>query len=161
MTANERNGNSLSYEILISAKRERVWAALVTSEGTRATLFGCTIESTFEQGARIEFRGQGPDGDNTLHVYGFVKCFEPYVEFSYEQHPAPAYNENHESVSCDMTFKLNPVGDSTQLVLTCTWSAGNPGYEHALAEYPASSYIDAIKSFAESTPNGVSDSGKG
>ncbi|MBW7473896.1 SRPBCC domain-containing protein [Paenibacillus oenotherae] len=149
MSTNEHGGNSLTYEIRITAKPERVWAAVATSEGSKATLFGCSMESTFEPGARIEFRGQGPDGDNTLHVYGFVRHYEPYVEFSYEQHPAPAYNENHETVRCNMTFKLIPDGDATRLVLTCAWSPGNPGYEHAKAEYPASSYVDAIKSFAE------------
>ncbi|MEF3303723.1 SRPBCC domain-containing protein [Paenibacillus sp. GYB003] len=129
---------------------ERVWEAIATSEGTKATLFGCRIESAFEPGARVEFRGPGPDGDDTLHVYGFVKRFEPCVEFRYEQHPAPAYNEHHESVFCDMTYKLIAENDTTRLLLTCEWSAGNPGYEHAKAEYPASSYMDAIKRFAES-----------
>jgi uncharacterized protein YndB with AHSA1/START domain len=149
MTLNKLDGNSLSYEILISAEPERVWGAIASSEGTKETLFGCSISSTFEPGARIEFRGPGQDGDDTLHVYGYVKRFEPYSEFSYEQHPAPAYNENHEYVTCDMTFKLMPEVDATRLVLTCTWSAGNQGYEHAKAEFPDSSYMDAIKRFAE------------
>ncbi|MNV53304.1 hypothetical protein D3C71_1454480 [compost metagenome] len=150
MSISNQGGSSLTYELLISAGTERVWNAITSSEGTKATLFGCRIESTFEPGARIEFRGQGPEGDDTLHVYGFVRHFEPFTEFSYEQHPAPAYNPNHEAVICDMTYKLLPEGEATRLVLTCAWSDGNPGYEHAKAEYPASSYMDAIKSFAES-----------
>jgi uncharacterized protein YndB with AHSA1/START domain len=149
VTLNKLDGNSLSYETLISAQPERVWGAIASSEGTKETLFGCSISSTFEPGARIEFRGPGHDGEDTLHVYGYVKCFEPYVEFSYEQHPAPAYNENHETVTCDMTFKLMPEVDGTLLVLSCTWSAGNTGYEHAKDEFPDSSYMDAIKRFSE------------
>ncbi|GGG54327.1 SRPBCC domain-containing protein [Paenibacillus radicis (ex Gao et al. 2016)] len=151
MANQEQSNNSLTYEIQIKAKPEHVWKAITTSEGTQATLFGCSIESTFEPGARIEFRGAGPDGDHTLHVYGFVRSFKPFAEFSYEQHPAPAYNENHETVYCDMTFKLN-VADAgtTRLELTCIWTDGNPGYEHAKADFPASEYMDAIKSFAES-----------
>jgi uncharacterized protein YndB with AHSA1/START domain len=149
VTLNNLNGNSLSYELLISAEPERVWGAIASSEGTKETLFGCSISSTFEPGARIEFRGPGQDGDDTLHVYGYVKRFEPYAEFSYEQHPAPAYNENHDSVFCDMIFKLMPEVDATRLVLSCIWSTGNPGYEHAKAEFPDSSYMDAIKKFAE------------
>jgi uncharacterized protein YndB with AHSA1/START domain len=142
--------SSLSYEILISAKPERVWDAIVSSEGVKETLFGCNIESTFEPGARIEFRGPGPDGDNTLHVYGFIKRFEPYIEFSYEQHPSPIYSENHESNICDMTYRLIPEGSATRLVLTNTWSPGNPGFKHAQDEYPNSSYLDLVKKFAES-----------
>lgn len=145
------SSSSLTYEVLIAAPPERVWAAIATSEGTRATLFGSSIESTFEPRARVEFRGPGPDGDRTLHVYGFVKQYEPNRVFSYEQHPAPAYNEQHESVFCDMTYQLTPVGDQTKLELTCAWSEGNPGYEHAKQEYPASSYMDAIRNFAEGT----------
>lgn len=146
----DMNNSRLTYESLILAAPDRVWAAIATSEGTRATLFGCSIESSFEPGARVEFRGPGADGDQTLHVYGYVKSYEPHVEFSYEQHPAPAYNENHETVSCDMIFKLKPEDNATRLILTCVWSTGNPGYEHAKAEYPASSYMDEIKKFAES-----------
>jgi uncharacterized protein YndB with AHSA1/START domain len=149
MMLNKLDDNSLTYEILISAEPERVWGSIASSEGTKETLFGCSISSTFEPGARIEFRGPGQDGDDTLHVYGYVKRFEPYAEFSYEQHPAPAYNENHGSVICDMIFKLMPEADATRLVLSCTWSVGNPGYEHAKAEFPDSSYMDAIKKFAE------------
>jgi uncharacterized protein YndB with AHSA1/START domain len=150
LTSNIPDGNNLTYESLIAADSERVWAAIVTSEGTKQTLFGCSIFSTFEPGARIEFRGPGQDGDDTLHVYGYIKRFKPYSEFSYEQHPAPAYDDNHEFVTCDMTFTLTPNGDETCLVLTCAWSTGNPGYEHAMTEFPNSSYLDAIKLFAES-----------
>ncbi|WP_042163119.1 SRPBCC domain-containing protein [Paenibacillus gorillae] len=151
MENQERSSNSLTYDILIKAKPEQIWAAITNSEGTRATLFGSRIESTFEPGARIEFRGPGPEGDDTLHVYGFVRSFRPFAEFAYEQHPAPAYNENHETVYCDMTFKLT-VADAvtTRLELTCVWTEGNPGYEHAKTEFPASSYMDSIKSYAES-----------
>lgn len=141
--------HQLTFEGLIQAPKDRVWAAITTSEGTRETLFGCSIDSTFEPGARIEFRGQGADGDNTLHVYGFVHLYEPNVEFAYEQHAAPAYDPNHETTYCDMTFKLIPEGEATRLVLTCNWTAGNRGYEHAKASYPQSDYMDAIKRFAE------------
>jgi len=154
MNSQSSNGNRLTYETLIAAAAERVWAAIATSEGTRATLFGCRIDSTFEPGARVEFRGPGPDGDDTLHVYGYVKHYEPNARFAYEQHPAPAYSANHESVYCDMDYRLTPEGESTRLTLTCSWSVGNPGYEHAKKEYPASSYVDVIKRFAEGADEG-------
>lgn len=142
--------NQLTFDIVIQAAPEDVWAAVATSEGTQATLFGCTMQSTFEPGARIEFRGQGADGDNTLHVYGFVRSYEPNHEFAYEQHAAPAYDPHHETNYCDMHFRILAEGETTRLILTCDWTAGNAGYEHAKATYPESDYMDGIKRFAES-----------
>ncbi|MER5638541.1 SRPBCC domain-containing protein [Kitasatospora sp. NPDC002227] len=140
----------LRYQVRIAAGPERVWAALTTSEGTRATLYGCSIDSTFEIGARVEFFGHDADGQRVVQVYGEVTAFEPGRCFGYRQHPGPAHNERHAETHCRMTHTLTPVDGGTELELVVDeWTPGNPAYQHAKASYPESGYLDGIKKYAE------------
>ncbi|WP_441246414.1 SRPBCC family protein [Kitasatospora sp. McL0602] len=144
---------TLNYRVTIAAAPERVWAALTTSEGTRATLFGSEIESSFEPGALVEFVGYDEAGQRIVQVYGEITSYEPPLSFGYRQHPGPVHNERHAETSCRMTHTLHPAegGTATELELVLDqWSEGNPAYGHALSSYPESGYLDGIKAYAES-----------
>ncbi|AUG76906.1 hypothetical protein CFP65_2047 [Kitasatospora sp. MMS16-BH015] len=141
----------LAYRLLIAAPPERVWAALTTSEGTRATLYGCSIDSTFELGARVEFFGEDAEGRRVVQVYGEITAYEPLQVFGYRQHPGPGHNERHAETHCRMTHTLTAVEGGTELALVVDqWTPGNPAYRHAAESHPESGYLDGIKKYAES-----------
>ncbi|MFE7391889.1 hypothetical protein [Streptomyces sp. NPDC057582] len=140
----------LRYKVTIAASPQQVWDTLTTSEGTKATLFGCLIESSFAVGSRVDFVGYGLEGERIVQVYGDIEVFDPLGEFTYIQHPGAAHNEKHAETSCRMAHRLTPRGDSTELELTVDqWSDGNPAYAHAASSYPESDYLKRIKAHAE------------
>ncbi|MEU1628059.1 SRPBCC domain-containing protein [Streptomyces sp. NPDC020096] len=142
---------TLRYKVTIAASPERVWEALTTPEGSRATLYGCLIESSFEVGSRVEFVSYGAGGERTVQVYGDIEAFEPPRRFAYIQHPGAVHNEQHVETMCRMTHVLTPHEDGTELELTLDqWSDENPAYEHAKSAYPESDYLKGIKAYAES-----------
>ncbi|MDQ8734969.1 SRPBCC family protein [Paenibacillus sp. LHD-38] len=106
------------YEYYIGAAPEKVWAAFVSPEGTRATFFGCVIDSTFEEGSSFRYVGPGTDGDETVHIYGTILAYEENKIFSVLEHPGPSYRPNHAELESTITFTLEPVGETTKLVLT-------------------------------------------
>ncbi|GAA1268534.1 hypothetical protein GCM10009665_66470 [Kitasatospora nipponensis] len=142
----------LHYRVSVAAPVQRVWEALTTSEGTRATLYGSSIESDFRVGGLLEFVGHTEAGERVVQVYGEVQEFEAPRRFGYRQHPGAVHNPRHAETSCRMTYLLTPVGEgATELELTVDqWTPGNPAYAHAKAAYPESAFLAAVKAFAES-----------
>ncbi|GIP38900.1 ATPase [Paenibacillus sp. J31TS4] len=122
----------LVYEFYIGAAPERVWEVLVSPEGTRQTFFGCVLRSTFETGAPFEYVGPGNDGDETVHVYGTIREYEPNRVLSYVEHPGPSYSQGHASLESRVTFTLQPVGGSTKLTLVNDeWTPDHPSFANA------------------------------
>ncbi|OXM85694.1 SRPBCC family protein [Paenibacillus rigui] len=119
----------LRYEFYIGAQPEQVWDVLVSPEGVRETLFGCTLETTFEAGAPFQYVGPGNDGDQTVHVYGTIAACEPHKVFSYYEHPGPSYHANHEELQSRVTFTLEPSGQCTKLTLVNDqWTPDHPSF---------------------------------
>jgi len=140
---------ALVYRLSINAAPARVWAALTTPEGSRATLYGSDIESAFEVGGPVEYVGRH-DGERVVYVYGEVLAFEVERLFGYRHHPGPSHSPDHATTTCRMTYRLTPSGTGTELELTVDeWSDGNPGYAHAAADYPESDFLRAVKAHAE------------
>lgn len=139
------------YKIAIAAPPERVWDTLTTPEGSKATLFGSTIESSFEVGEPVEYISYGEGGERIVQVYGQIEAFEVPSLFSYVQHPGPIHNPAHAQTSCRMTYRVRPAPGGSELELVIDeWTPGNPAYDHAADSYPESAYLDGVKSYAES-----------
>ncbi|MGF1429935.1 SRPBCC family protein [Kitasatospora sp. LaBMicrA B282] len=141
----------LSYRRTIAAPADRVWAAVTTSEGSKATLYGCVIETDFAVGGPVEFVGYTAEGERIVQVYGEVLAYDAPHRFAYRQHPGAVHNPAHAETSCRMSYTVTPLdGGGTELELTVDqWTPGNPAYRHAAAEYPKSAYLDAVQAFAE------------
>lgn len=138
----------LTYRYYIDASPERVWEVLVSDEGVKATLFGCTIQSSFKVGEDLAFVGPGNDGDETVHVYGKLLAFEPGRVFSYTEHPGPCYNSNHAELETRVTFTLEPVGGCTKLTLVNDrWHEGHPSYANTKEHWPM--ILSNMKTYAE------------
>lgn len=139
---------ALTYTVYIGAKPEAVWQVLVSPEGTRATMFGCVIRSTFEPGSSYEYVGPGNDGDETVHVYGRVLQFEPNRIMSMTEHPGPSYRENHAELETRITMTLEPVGACTKLTLVNDqWPDNHPSRENTEQSWPM--ILSNIKTYAE------------
>lgn len=138
----------LSYTYYVGAKPEELWQVLVSPEGTRATFFGCILQSTFEIGSDIAYVGPGNDGDETVHVYGKVLEFEPNRVLSISEHPGPSYNPNHAELETRITFTLEAIGNSTKLTLVNDrWSEGHPSFSKTSETWPM--MLSNIKTYAE------------
>lgn len=139
---------ALQYVFYIGAKPEDVWQVLVSPEGTKATMFGCVIRSTFEVGSPYEYVGPGNDGDETVHVYGKVLQYEPNRVFSTTEHAGPSYRENHAELETRVTITLEPVGACTKVTLVNDqWPDNHPSREGTEQSWPM--ILSNIKTYAE------------
>jgi uncharacterized protein YndB with AHSA1/START domain len=121
----------LKYEFYIDAGLEQVWNTLVSPEGTRKTLFGCVLNSTFEVGDSFEYVGPGSEGEHTVHVHGKILAYEPQKVLSYLEHPGPSYNPNHAELESRVTVNLETVGTCTKLTLVNDqWTANHPSFKN-------------------------------
>ncbi|MEF3305955.1 SRPBCC family protein [Paenibacillus sp. GYB003] len=140
--------DDLTYVFYIGAEPEKVWQVLVSPEGTKATMFGCILRSTFEIGSSYEYVGPGNDGDETVHVYGTVLQFEPNRLLSMTEHPGPSYRENHAELETRLTFTLEPAGACTKLTLVQDrWPENHPSRASSEQSWPM--MLSNIKTFAE------------
>jgi uncharacterized protein YndB with AHSA1/START domain len=138
----------LRYTYYIGVKPEEVWQVLVSPEGTKATFFGCVIQSTFEIGSDYAYVGPGNDGEATVHVYGKVLEYEPWRVISFSEHPGPSYNPSHAQLETRITITLEPVGNSTKLTLVNDqWSEGHPSFQSTSESWPM--ILSSIKTYAE------------
>ncbi|ANE46887.1 polyketide cyclase [Paenibacillus swuensis] len=120
----------LRYEFYINATREDVWHALISTEGTKALLFGSVLKSDFNVGDSYAYVGPGNEGEDTVHVYGTILAYEPNVQLSLLEHPGPSYRENHEELQSRITFMLETVGQCTKLTLiNDQWTENHPSRE--------------------------------
>ncbi|OWA35470.1 polyketide cyclase [Saccharibacillus sp. O16] len=138
----------LDYTIYVDAKPEKVWEALVTSEGTRAAFFSTELKSTLENGASFEYVGPGNNGDNTVHLYGVIEAVEPSKKLTYIEHPGPSYRDNHAELTSRVTFELTEEGSTTKLTLVNDqWSDNHPSFENSRGAWPM--ILSGIKTWCE------------
>lgn len=116
---------SFVYTTYIATTPDRLWRALIEPEFTLA-YWGHALESTWDKGAPIVWRGQGSvvdDGGSTVLEY------DPYRRLSYSWHTfTPAWAEGA-GVDQDVlariaaeprsrvTFELEPAGDRVKLTV--------------------------------------------
>ncbi len=113
----------------ISGSPKQVWEAILLPDGIFKKMYGAVIKSTFKTGQRLEFIGPGPDGPETVQIYGRVLKHERYKVLSYTDHPGPSYYPNHAELESRVSFTLEPVGKTTKLTLVEDQSSAGEGEE--------------------------------
>lgn len=138
----------LKFVSYVGVPAEKLWQVFVSPEGTRATFFGCVIQSTFEEGSSYEYVGPGSEGEETVHVYGTILVFEPNKAFSCIEHPGPSYNPNHAQLESRITITLEPYGETTKLTLVNDqWSDNHPSFDKTAESWPM--ILSNVKTYAE------------
>ncbi|MFE5322368.1 SRPBCC domain-containing protein [Paenibacillus sp. NPDC056579] len=126
----------LYYEFYVAGTPEQVWEALVSPEGVKAVYAGCVIESTFEAGASIQYVGPGNLGDRTVHVYGTILACEPNKTLSFTHYVGESYYEGQERYESRITYRIEPAGVSTKLMLTHDqWHEEDPSYKNTVSAW--------------------------
>lgn len=124
--------NDLYYEVYAAGTPERVWEALVSPEAVQAIYSGCVIQSTFENGASIQYVGPGKAGDQTVHVYGQILEHEPNRTLSFTHYVGESYYEGQPRYESRITYRIEPAGASTKLTLTHDrWHPDDPSYSNS------------------------------
>lgn len=121
-------------ETTIAASAEQIWEALVTPRLLKEFFFGADVESTFQPGSPIRFRGdwQGKAYEDK----GTIEAAEPPVRLAYTHWSAMSGAEDRPENYHLVTFDLQPVGAATRVVLTQTNPDGAaPVSEASRAEF--------------------------
>ncbi|MET3548447.1 uncharacterized protein YndB with AHSA1/START domain [Paenibacillus favisporus] len=117
----------LEYTFYIGASPEDVWDVLFNPEKSSRAFMGGVIQSSLQAGDPIRFVGPGPDGENTVHIYGEILAYEKYSVLSYTDHPGPSHFAEHETMQSRVTIRLEPVGSCTKLhLINDQWTDSNP-----------------------------------
>jgi uncharacterized protein YndB with AHSA1/START domain len=108
----------IQRNLVLRASRSRVWQALTTpSEFGR--WFGCTIEGTFEAGARVKMTSTVADCAGEEFCL-FIERIEPERHFSWRWHPGMKRKEvdySNEPTTL-VEFTLEEVEGGTRLTVT-------------------------------------------
>lgn len=138
----------LEYEVIIDAKPQEVWSALLEPEYTKEVYMGCYIQSTFQPGAAIQYVGPGVDGEETIHVFGKILTFEPYQTWSFTHHVGKSYQPETDKYESRITYQLESVDKGTRLTLIHDqWEADDPSYQGSKESWPT--LLEKTKSLVE------------
>lgn len=122
----EMTTESTVYVTYIASTREKIWAALTSSEFTRQFFFGRAVESDWKQGS--SWKLTRPDGGTD--VFGEVRFADPpnKLVLSWNVDGPPEFKNLPE---CIVTYELEPVG-SDVVRLTMTEAHPTPIPKHLL-----------------------------
>ncbi len=138
----------LHYEFYIGASPEKVWDSFMSPEGVKKIFFGSEFRTGGKVGDSFEYIGPGPDGNETVHLYGEILEFEEGKILSLLEHPGPSYQKMHAELVSRITFKLEKVGECTKLTLTNDrWTKDHPSYQATKESWPV--VLSNIKTLAE------------
>lgn len=137
----------LSYEIYIAASPAQVWKSFFDPTMVSRLFFGSKLRADMKVGGKLEYIGPGPEGPETVHIYGKILALKEQEEFAYSYKVGNAYGdrERFESRVC---YKLKTVGKTTHLsMLHDSWMDGDPAYENTKSGWPM--VLSALKSGIE------------
>ncbi|MCE9600218.1 MAG: SRPBCC domain-containing protein [Spirochaetia bacterium] len=139
----------IEYEIYIGAPVESVWNALSNPAMVKKLYYGSVLRSTFEPGSAMEYVGPGPQGPETVHIYGKIVQFRKNQEFTHTCKVGSAYGADRINFESRVSYKLEAVGKTTKLsILHNSWMAGDPAYTNTKIGWPM--VMSALKSAVES-----------
>ncbi|MFD2840884.1 SRPBCC domain-containing protein [Populibacterium corticicola] len=101
-----------TYEAEINSPVAEVWKALTTSEATQEWYFGNTVESDWDSGSELLYRG--PDGE--VDIECLITDIEPGVYFRGSFHPVWSPEVLH-APSSTVEWRLEGQGDSTLVTI--------------------------------------------
>lgn len=108
----------INKSILINAPASKVWKVLTRPEFTKQYMFGCEVDSKWEEGSTVEWKGI-QDQKETVFVKGKVIQIRPEEMVTYStfdpQGGLPDIPENYLSVTYQLAIK-----EADQTLLTVT-----------------------------------------
>ena len=140
----------ITNKIVINAPLDQVWDLLINPEKTPEYMYTCAIESTFEEGSKVVWRGIH---DDVIYVTGKLLQIEPSKKMTYTvidpNADYPQVEENHLKVS----YLLESRGDKVLLQVTQSGyesvAEGQARYDEAIESGGWSSILEKIKEMAE------------
>lgn len=111
-------------EIEIEAPAARVWEVLTSSEFTTQYMFGCTAESDWHEGSKLEWKVLH-NGKEIIPVTGVIKEIHPNVKLIYTVIDPNAGMEDIPENYLNVTYDLMQKEDVTVLSVT------QDGFENA------------------------------
>jgi uncharacterized protein YndB with AHSA1/START domain len=116
-------------EIVIDASKGEVWHALTDPDMIKQYLFGTQVESDWQVGSEIIYRGewQGKPYQDKGRILELVPNQRLVSTFWSALSGAPDTPENYKTV----TYELAPIGDQTRLVLSQGNNASQAEADHS------------------------------
>ena len=130
---------------VVAANRDRVWNALIDPATVRQYMFGTTVESTWEPGAAIAWKGEWKG--KPYEDKGIILEFVPEQRLSYSHFSPmsgkPDAPENYHTVA----IELEEVGDRTRVTLTQDGNATEEARDHSQRNWTA--MLEGLKKVVE------------
>jgi len=139
-----QHGKTAKVSTTIDAPVDAVWDALVTPEKVEKYMFGAKVESDWQEGSPITWKGEWKG--KKFEDKGTVRRVEPRRLLEYDHYSplsGPDTPENHHKVR----IELAESGESTRVTL----SQDNNSSDEALAESEKNwrTMLDGLKKVAE------------
>ncbi|TAE50006.1 MAG: hypothetical protein EAZ89_12970 [Bacteroidetes bacterium] len=137
-------------DILIEAPAAAVWDALIHPDKTVQYMYGCVIESDWQIGSPLIWRGAE---DGVSYVSGHLMQLEPEKVFSFTVFdPNGTYADIPENY-LTATYTLREEGSKTRLSVTqgdyAVVAEGPKRYEDSISQGGWSSVLEGIKRLVE------------
>jgi uncharacterized protein YndB with AHSA1/START domain len=132
-------------EIVIDASTGEVWHALTDPDMIKQYLFGTQVESDWQVGSEIIYRGewQGKPYQDKGRILELVPNQRLVSTFWSALSGAPDTPENYKTV----TYELAPIGDQTRLVLSQGNNASQAEADHSSENWRT--VLQALKELLE------------
>lgn len=120
-------------EVVINRSTDRVWTALTNPDDVKQYMFGTTIESDWQVGSPITWKGEWQG--RPYEDKGQILRFEPGKTVAYSHYSplsgAPDLPESYH----DVTVELSSEGGGTRVTLTQDNNASEEEREHSEANW--------------------------
>ena len=137
-------------KVVIKATKKEVWDILVNPEKTPEYMYTCAIETDFEVGSPLLWRGIH---DQVVYVSGKLKLYEPEDKMSYTvinpNADYPQTPENHLLVEYTLTERDGKTLFEVRQSGYQTVAQGQARYDEAVAGGGWSGVLETIKEMAE------------
>ncbi len=102
-------------EVRFGATPEKVWDLLINPEMTTQYMFGCAIESDWQIGSPVLWRGKNQEGDDVVFVKGEVLTYEHEKSLAITMFDPNLSMEDIPENYARLTYQITPDGDHTLL----------------------------------------------
>lgn len=137
-------------EIVITASLEKVWNALIDPALTPSYMFGCAVQSNWEVGDTIEWKGVQ---DGVVYVKGHIVEFDPMKVFAFTVFDPNADYPDVPENYLTARYTLKEQTNGIQMIVTqgdyATVAKGQERYEHTMAQGGWKPVLTALKNMVE------------
>lgn len=136
---------SASASTTINAPAEKVWAALTRPELVKQYFFGTDLDTTWEVGSPIFFRGewQGKPYEDK----GMVLSFEPPTSLSFDYWSALSGREDQPEAYQVIRYDLEEIDGQTKVTITQSNVDSQENADHSVQNWQT--VLDSMKQLVE------------